>query len=310
MTARPLLLTGSPRSGSTWAGRMLSAAPELHYVHEPFNPHSKAPELGRLRFPRHFTYLGPHNEAQYRRDLTRVVADKFDLGFALGQLRRPGQVKGLLANRALHSERNRQGVVPLLKDPIALMSARWLVREFGMRCVVMIRHPAAFVASINRLEWNSKPWRWALAQPELMSEVFPDYRAELEAMRDQEYEVIDHAAMAWKLHHHVIADLRREFADSPDWTFVYHEELSANPMDGFRTLYDRLQLTWTPAAEALVNEHSSAANPERASGKEKALHLNSAANVASWRSALSDADIATVRNRVAGCVEQFYPDWE
>lgn len=303
----PVLVTGSPRSGSTWAGRMLAAAPELHYVHEPFNPHSGAPELGRLKFERHFTYLGEHNQARYRANLARVVADQFDFGHALRSVRRPRQLSALLKRRAEHAARNSKGIVPLIKDPIALMSARWLVREFGMKCVVMIRHPGAFVASINRLEWNSRPFRWALAQPELMEQVFPNYRAELEAMRDSEYEVIDHASMAWKLHHHVIAQLQAEYADSPDWCFVRHEKLSQDPVAGFKGLYTQLGLSWTPEVEQLVKEHSAETNPDQASGKDKALRLNSAANLAAWRSALSPADIEIVKRRVAGVCEQFYP---
>ncbi len=287
---------------------MLSAAPELHYVHEPFNPHSGAPELGRLKFAQHFTYMGDHNADKYRNDIARVLAGEFDLLHALRGIRRPRHLRALLAQRAEHAKRHAAGVVTLMKDPIALMSARWLVQEFGLRCVVMIRHPGAFVASINRLEWNSRPWRWALAQPELMAEVFADYRTELEEMREQDYEVIDHAAMAWKLHHHVIARLQDEFADSPDWSFVVHETLSMDPLSGFQSLYDKLQLSFTDEARALITEHSSAANPDQASGKDKALRLNSSANRAAWRNVLSADDIATVRSRVAGVVERFYPE--
>lgn len=287
---------------------MLSAAPELHYVHEPFNPHSGAPELGRLKFAQHFTYMGAHNQAMYRGDIARVLAGDFDLVHALKGVRRLRHVKALLGQRAEHQQRKAAGIVTLMKDPIALMSARWLVQEFGLRCVVMIRHPGAFVASINRLEWNSRPFRWALSQPELMAEVFPMFRAELEQMREQDYEVIDHASMAWKLHHHVIASLQDEFADSPNWHFVYHEELSADPEAGFAKLYDKLDLTFTEEARASIAEHSSSENPDQASGKDKALRLNSAANLSAWRGALSSADVATVRNRVAGVVERFYPE--
>ena len=212
-----------------------------------------------------------------------------------------------MQRRAEQAARTANGVLPLLKDPIALMSARWLVREFGLKCVVMIRHPGAFVASINRLEWNSRPWRWALAQPELMEQGFTEYREELEVMRDSDYEVIDHASMAWKLHHHVIGQLQSEFADSPDWSFVYHEELSNDPVAGFQALYGKLGLTWTAEAEQLIREHSSEANPDQASGKDKALRLNSAANLKAWRNALSEADVTTVKRRVEGVVEQFYP---
>jgi hypothetical protein len=33
--ARPILVTGSPRSGTTFVGRMLALSPGVHYIHEP-----------------------------------------------------------------------------------------------------------------------------------------------------------------------------------------------------------------------------------------------------------------------------------
>ena len=36
-TANPILVTGSHRSGTTWAGQMLATAPGIGYIHEPFN---------------------------------------------------------------------------------------------------------------------------------------------------------------------------------------------------------------------------------------------------------------------------------
>ena len=144
MSVKPVLVTGSPRSGSTWMGHMLAASGELHYVHEPFNPHSDAPELGRLKFAQHFTFLGPHNESRYREDLQRVIEGRFDLRHALSRVRRPRQLRQLLARRRDHAQRLAQGVQVMFKDPIALMSADWLLDNFDMRCVVMIRHPAAF----------------------------------------------------------------------------------------------------------------------------------------------------------------------
>ena len=129
------------------------------------------------------------------------------------------------------------------------------------------------------------------------------YQAELETMRDGDQPVLDHIAMAWKLHHHVI----RHYRDTrPDWLFVQHEDLSTDPQAGFRSLYDQLDLTWSAAVEQAVEEHTGAQNPDQAEGKERALHLNSAAIRDAWKSVLSAEDVATIRARVAGVVEDFY----
>ena len=32
---KPILVTGSHRSGSTWVGKMLATSPSVNYIHEP-----------------------------------------------------------------------------------------------------------------------------------------------------------------------------------------------------------------------------------------------------------------------------------
>ena len=42
-----VFVTGAPRSGTTFAGRMLSPFPRVDYIHEPFNPDCGIPGLDR-----------------------------------------------------------------------------------------------------------------------------------------------------------------------------------------------------------------------------------------------------------------------
>ena len=37
MPPKPILLTGSNRSGTTWTGKMIASSDEVFYVEEPFN---------------------------------------------------------------------------------------------------------------------------------------------------------------------------------------------------------------------------------------------------------------------------------
>jgi LPS sulfotransferase NodH len=39
MSAAPILVTGSAKSGTTWVGEMLAASGQIGYIREPFNPH-------------------------------------------------------------------------------------------------------------------------------------------------------------------------------------------------------------------------------------------------------------------------------
>jgi hypothetical protein len=304
---KPVLVTGSPRSGTTFTGRMLTLTNELYYVHEPFNPHSKGEEArGRLSFERHFTYVTADNGASYKADVQRMVEGRYDLAHALKSVRRPRQLVRAFARRREFDAR-RKVSAPLIKDPIALMAAPWLVSTFDLNCVVTIRHPGAFVASIDRLEWDSKPFRWALSQPTLMRDVLHPFETELRELESADADVVERAAMAWKLHHFVIRSYRERF---PGWTFLRHEDVSRKPVPVFEKVYDRLGLTWTPAIAAAIDAQTGTANPNAAEGKDKALRLDSRAALGGWKSRVTQDEIDRIRARVAGVVEAFYDDDE
>jgi hypothetical protein len=68
--------------------------------------------------------------------------------------------------------------VPLIKDPIALFAAEWLADVFGVRVVVLIRHPAAFAASLKRLNWTH-PFGDFLAQPLFMRDLLAPFEEDI-----------------------------------------------------------------------------------------------------------------------------------
>ena len=70
---------------------------------------------------------------------------------------------------------------------------------------------------------------------------------------------MDQAILLWNLIHHQILRFRQE---RPDWGFLRHEDLSRDPVEEFRALYERLGLTWTDAVRATVEEHSGVGNPQ------------------------------------------------
>src|SRR5262249_44032191 len=76
---RAILVTGSHRSGSTWLGRVLSAAPDVVYVHEPFSPLNPLGVACEAEGGVWFQYINHRNEAQYVPTLSRILG--FDESF-------------------------------------------------------------------------------------------------------------------------------------------------------------------------------------------------------------------------------------
>ena len=150
---RPILVTGSHRSGTTWVGKMLSLSPDVAYIQEPMNPNHRRGEC-RADFRYWFPQLDHASGETYKRDLRDCLDFRYDPMSALSNAR---SIKSALripydAGRCLFSRMH--GKRPLMKDPIALLSAEWLAEEFDMDVIIMIRHPAAFVGSLKRTGWN------------------------------------------------------------------------------------------------------------------------------------------------------------
>ena len=60
--AKPILVTGSHRCGSTWIGKVIATSPSVDYIHEPFNGMCR-PGKCSVKFPHTFTYITDNNES-------------------------------------------------------------------------------------------------------------------------------------------------------------------------------------------------------------------------------------------------------
>src|SRR5947209_3701161 len=79
---KPILVTGSHRSGTTWVGKMLAATPSVGYIHEPFNL-THRPGICTAKFPYWFTYINEENESLYLEPLKNTLEFRFDIGAEL-----------------------------------------------------------------------------------------------------------------------------------------------------------------------------------------------------------------------------------
>lgn len=308
---KPILVTGSHRSGTTWVGRMLAEAPSLLYIHEPFSV-TDAPSRGicNTEFRRWFTYVNQENEGIFYRAFHNTIALKYDL---VGGIKTYGNAQ---AWRELRREyisflkHRRAGHKALIKDPVAFFSAEWLARRFDMNVVMVIRHPAAFVSSIKKLGWQH-PFSHFLEQPALMRDHLGCFAEDIREYAAHEHDLIDQAILLWKLIHFAMIHYRQAH---PDWVFVRHEDLSLTPLEQFQSLYDRLGLEYTEHAQQVIESFSSSANPSDTDapvGSEEILKRNSASNIWNWKTRLTTSEIEKIRRGVEDISNLFYSveDW-
>ncbi|HSK36105.1 MAG TPA: sulfotransferase, partial [Actinomycetota bacterium] len=242
----PLLVTGMPRTASSWVGKMLEASGALVYVNEPLNPQhppGRSPGVLRADVEHAFQYFSEENErvwlpafrdtvrlrfhplAEVRRnhapyDLLRAL--KYTAGFGLGRLR---------------------GRRALLDDPYAVFAAPWLHRRVGCQVVVTVRDPVATVSSWRRLGWTPRLAE-LLAQPALVRDRLARFVPDLEvAVAADGDGGVGPASLLWRVIYGTVAAYRQEL---PGLHVVRHEDLSADPVPAFRLLYGRLGLPFGP----------------------------------------------------------------
>lgn len=303
---RPILVTGINRSGTTWVGHTLARAPGVALVYEPFSPRHR-PGILRTPTPAWFTYVSDDPPAGLADDVRRMLEFRYSYAAEISSLRSPRDAGRMVRDAARFARWRRAGRRPLVKDPIAVLAAPWLAREFDMNVVVTIRHPAAYASSMRRLGWTHD-FSGFLAQPGLVDDLVPGLRGDIEAMAARPGDILDHASLLWNVIHTVIDRYRR---DHPDWTFVRHEDLSAAPLDGFRDLADRVGLDFTPQVQAYVAETTRSGNPAEAGrGVVHELRRDSAASARTWHARLTPDEVDRVRAHTEAVASAFYSDAE
>ena len=303
MASSPILVTGSHRSGTTWIGRVLAFSPNVGYVHEPFNVHDW-PNWLSVRLPNVFTYICDENSHLYEHSVGDALRFRYPIqNIASAQNLQHGADMVAQYQRSLWYRLRQKR--PLVKDPIAIMSAEWIARRFDVQAVVMIRHPAAFASSIKRLGWGFDFRNWR-DQPLLLRDLIGAYEEPIREFAERPHDIIDQAILMWNVIHHVIEGYRK---GHPDWIFLRHEDVCEEPLKRFGDLYERLDLTWDRVVEEAIVRHSTdETKKEVPTFLPTTVIRDSRAARWTWTRRLTQEERDRVREGTAEVAQSFYGD--
>ncbi len=301
-----IFVTGLPRSGTTFVGRVLSLPVSVDYLHEPFNPSCGIPELAQDSL-----YLRPDDltnpqAARYHDTIARML--RYEMRFKTVFYPQDARLKRI-AKRFLGGRSNvRLQLTRLnpfhrasvIKDPTAFLLTDFLSHHFGVKPVIVVRHPVAVVASWQKLGWQPHLARWV--EQETLAE---DYLIDEYALLTKDWKhPIEQIAVLWRVAHKV---LLRQAARHPSWRLVTHEALCAEPLRCFRTLYETLHLPWTTYVKHRIRTWTSLDNPvEARTGKLHDLRRNSQSLLHLRREALSPTQRSAIYDIVAEVAASFY----
>ncbi|GII88811.1 hypothetical protein Ssi03_68010 [Sphaerisporangium siamense] len=256
----PILVTGLPRSGTSWAGKMLAASGEAVYVNEPLNPlrpPGRSPGVLDATVSHRFQYICADGEEPWLRAFSGTVGLRYGYAAELRRNRRPGDLARLVRNASSFTAGRMLGHRALLDDPFALFSAGWFAERLDCRVVLLVRDPVSLVASWRRLGWTVDV-RELLGQPLLVRD-HPCLR-ELSPLAGSRDGLTTTAAL-WRVAGTVTETLAGRH---PGVRVVRYEDLVTDPVNGYRDLYAWCGLTWSCRAEKAIIHASRQARSPRA----------------------------------------------
>jgi hypothetical protein len=198
---------------------------------------------------------------------------------------------------------------PLLKDPFAVFSAPWFAERLGCQVLVTVRHPAAFVSSLKRLDWSFNLTH-LLQQGLLMRDHLEPFHQELKRAAENSNDLIRQGSLLWKAIYHTVDKFQRRY---PYFLIAMHEDLSQEPLEQFKEIYTRLSLRFTPRVQGSIVKSTQPGNPREGSERSAyAVQLDSQASLSNWKRRLTQDEIDRVRHLTSGVAELFYSheSWE
>lgn len=269
----PILVTGMPRSGTTWLARLLATGARTALPgREPMNPRGRQYALSGT-LPGWVRLTDP--TARQQRLLRLAYA-----GINPWTYSRYGSRQWLAWLPTVRC---------IVKDPFAMLSIPAVQRVVGARAVLVYRHPGAALASYRRMGWTPDTEELVPIVSQFLAAHGPSDGVALPG-RGQD----DVSALAWFWSALYGMALRETTESTVD--VVSHRDLAIGGENAAWSIFRALDLTWTKASQELF--HPSGVRDT----DEQALHnLNrDPASVAdSWRGKLTEQDVRRLDDETA-----------
>lgn len=274
-SGKPIFIGGTHRSGTTWFARML-AVPGLWYIHEPFNPNNG---VWKEAFP----YQPP--------EIRNAAIDSYLNRLLDGDFAHLSYVKGndhmLMPMRLFGAPIQRV----MIKDPLACLLTGYLETNFDVKAIVLFRHPAGFVSSINRLGWPSGSFLAELLKRRDIMDIHLHPFADL-MMRHSDRKDVESAAVL----HGVLNQVQWNQIQAANTIAWYQfEELCQDPVDMFQSIFERFSLPYNEATRRRHIVHCLGGSVDVNDYKTHDVKRNSAAMADSWKNQLDPDDVAQIR---------------
>lgn len=298
-TARPIVIAGLPRSGTSWTVGVLGRADGVLRISESDNEDKHPTAIHAKRKLGRYPAIGlGEDDGDYRRlwqwilsgapegqrdrlanfilrhgHDTRLYEGRRDavtwLGGIVARNHRPAaSAPGRVVTKSVHLE----------------LALEWLVSTFDVEVLVLFRHPASVLASWIELDLKEGRNSTLETRPDIRRRYVDRWGVPLPGPDPIE-------RVCWRIGL-LLAALEESTARHPEWHRRDHEQLCQDPDTEFRKLYDELGLTWTAEADTFLRERNIPGT--RFQLKRVASELSD-----SWRDRLDDRHLEVLRRTLA-----------
>lgn len=293
-----ILVTGSNRSGSTWVGRVLESHSQVDTIVEPLNL-NRIQRYKRIDYSFWYPKITRDNpDAPKIKSLIDYYLN-VDLLTFLTQFFKSYEGHSFWKSVKKRWRRAKRPI-KVLKDPTALFSVPWIVEEFTVKPILLIRHPAAYVLSIKEKNW------WFdfdnfLKQPNFFSGRLVPLKNEVNEFKKSETtkDIIDNAALLWKVFYTQVLEYQEKY---PEWFFITHEELSIEPLKNYNLMCQYLGLEFRESMKDFIIETTQAKENEE-------FKRDAVKNTEKWKKKLSEHEKNRIYTIVKNVSDQYYKKW-
>ncbi len=309
---KPILVTGTHRSGTTWIGRILATCKKAGFLYEPFS-NARPPGLPIPGLNSYYYYPLEGTRSTAGRCIINVAKGKipFPLLFRASS---PGELKHVTKQWGKTLIMNRMKKFLVLKAPEALFFAPLIHHEANAKVVVLTRHPAAFICSNLRMNWS-------FSFRDILNHGAIDRLVDgqtLDLIRSAEAEpfmsrvgIIRRTAACWLMTQDFIAKLKAQHGHDPNWSFLRLEDIVNDPGTRLRELCNRLQLDYSSEVENFVQQSTTETRNPFDKKAQHVLFRDSKSTLKNWTHNLEKEEIEYIREKTFPGWSPFYKesDW-
>ena len=174
----------------------------------------------------------------------------------------------------------------VVKEVAAFLSVEWVAHLWRPQIVLIVRHPAAYAASVRNLRQEAEEierFRLLRDNPVLQERFLGNLDPKLAPIR----EPLEASVASWAIRNVVVFETRKRY---PEWRVVGYEAVAEDPLGQFKRLYEDLGLLWDASArEAIQRRSTTESAGQFATSRVSKKHIDA------WRSRLSDDEILRIR---------------